>query len=236
MGRGVRTIARPRHIQELLSRQRASYHRLAHGCRSCAGIPIQSVRLENRYVGQQAQVTYRMVSVATAPSAQVTLSKSAMPGEVPFISQTVMDQTYQSMGSSTGSEIGEIQKRAQKTQPALTRFVYDHALVLREDSAGVGIYVYHVILETFGTLKPRVSKVKPKHIAGAWETLRKERHSVREDDIAASPEPAVLQYAFDALTENDEDVVLSEEEREIIYTVLGAAIECLHNAYRRKQI
>jgi hypothetical protein len=159
-----------------------------------------------------------------------------MPREVPFISQTVMEHTYQSVGSLTGSEIVEIQKRAQKTQPALTRFVYDHVLVLREDSAGVGIYVYHVILETFGTLKPSVRKVKPKYIAGAWETLRKEVYSVREDDIEASLEPAVLQYAFDALTEDGDDVVLSEEELEIIYTVLGTAIECLHNAYRRKQI
>ncbi len=159
-----------------------------------------------------------------------------MPREVPFISQTVMDQTYQSVGSSTGTEIGEIQKKAQKTQPALTRFVYDHALVLREDSAGVGIYVYHVILETFGTLKARVRKVKPKHIAGVWETLRKEIRSVREDDIEASPEPAVLRYAFDALTEDGDDVVLSEEELDILYAVLGTAIECLHNAYRRKQI
>ena len=74
-----------------------------------------------------------------------------------------MDQTNQSVGLLTGSEIVEIQKRALKTQRALTKFVYDHVLVLREDSAGVGIYVYHVILETFGTLKPRVSKVKPKH-------------------------------------------------------------------------
>lgn len=209
---------------------------MVHGRRSCAGIPIQGVRLENRYAGQLARVIFRVAFVPRVPSAQVTLSESAMPREVPFISQTVMDQTYQSVGLLTGSEIVEIQKRALKTQPALTKFVYDHVLVLREDSAGVGIYVYHVILETFGTLKPRVSKVKPKHIAAAWETLRKERHSVREDDIAASPEPAVLQYAFDALTEDDEDVVLSEEEREIIYTVLGAAIECLHNAYRRKQI
>ncbi len=159
-----------------------------------------------------------------------------MPREVPFISQTVMEQTCQSVGSLTGTEIGEIQKRAQKTQPALTRFVYDHGLVLREDSAGVGIYVYHVILETFDSLRPRVRKVKPRHIAGVWETLRKEIHSVREDDIEASPEPAVLQYAYDALTEDDDDVVLSEEELGIIYTVLGTTIECLHNAYRRKQI
>jgi hypothetical protein len=132
-----------------------------------------------------------------------------MPREVPFISQTVMEQTYQSVGSLTGSEIVGIQKRALKTQPALTKFIYNHVLVLREDSAGVSIYVYHVILETFGTLKPTVKKIKARHIAGAWEALRKEMHNVREDDIEASPEPAVLQYAFDALTEDGDDVVLS---------------------------
>ena len=192
--------------------------------------------MENRYAGRLAHVTIRVVFELGAPSAHVTLSKSAMPREVPFISQTVMERTYQSVGSLTGSEIVEIQKRAQKTQPALTRFVYDHVLVLREDSAGVGIYVYHVILETFGTLKPRVRKIKSRHIAGVWEALRKEIHNVREDDIEASPEPAVLRYALDALTEDGDDVVLSEEELEIIYTVLGTAIECLHNAYRRKQI
>ncbi len=36
------------------------------------------------------------------------------------------------------------------------------------------------------------------------------------------------------LKQDGDDVVLSEEELEIIYTVPGTAIECLHNAYRKK--
>ncbi len=168
--------------------------------------------------------------------ADIAPSETTMPRKVPYISQTVMEHTWQSVGSLTGSEIGQIQMRAQRTQPALTRFVYDHACDLREDAAGIGIYVYHVICETFATLKPRIRTVKPKQIASVWETLGKDIREFREDDIEDSSEPAVLQYAFDALTEDDDDVVLSEEELGIIYTVLGTTIECLHNAYRRKQI
>jgi len=144
-----------------------------------------------------------------------------------------MDRTWRSVGASTGPEIVQIQKTAMKTQPVLTRFVYDHAFALREDAAGVGMYIYHVIVETFGTVNPRVKKVKPKQVASLWQTLGKDVRGVREDNIAVSAEPVVLQYAIDALTEDD-DVVLSDEELEILYAVLRTAIECLHNVRRTK--
>lgn len=193
------------------------------------------MRLENRYTGQLVHVTFRVEFAPKASSAHVTLSQSAMPSKAPFISQTVMDHTWRSVGASTGSEIGQIQKRALKTQPALTRFVYDHALDLREDAAGVGMYIYHVIVETFGTVNPSVKKVKAKQVASVWQTLGKDIRGVREDDIAVSAEPVVLQYAVDALTEDD-DVVLSDEELEILYAVLRTAIECLHKARRTKHV
>lgn len=145
-----------------------------------------------------------------------------------YVSHELMEKTWQEVASRGLDPAARMQKRHQKERKALANFAYVHLLGLREDAAGVGTYVFHVIVEAFSRVAPRPGKVRQSAIERVWALPAKElARQTREC------EPHVAQYLVDALTEGD-DVVLSEEERAHCACVLQAVILCLHQACEKR--
>ena len=99
-------------------------------------------------------------------------------------------------------------------------YVYKHFVGLREDAVGVGIYVYHVILEAFSRALPRPRCVRKNQIELALGDQNRVEGFLLENSIEQSPEPYALRYAHEALTEDPDDVALSDQEREHLFEVL----------------
>ncbi len=146
-----------------------------------------------------------------------------------YVSHELMEKTWQEVASRGVGPIGRMQKRHQKERKALVNFAYVHIFELREDAAGVGLFVFHVIVEVFSRVTPRPGKVRQSAIdrvqAQPAEELAQQTRQC---------EPHVAQYLVDALTEEDDDVALSEEERVHCAWVLQAVIVCLHRACERR--
>lgn len=140
------------------------------------------------------------------------------------ISDELMDNVWKKVAAKRPDQIRVMQKRHQKVQKILTKFAYRHLLELPGDAAGVGLYSFHVVLEAFFALTPQPRTVRRPAIDYAWklpaDVLAK---------TAATEEPHATQYLEDALTEED-DVVLTENERALCSQVVQAAILSLHGA------
>ena len=151
---------------------------------------------------------------------------------MPFISDELIEKTWQRIGGFDGNEIRKLQKRHRKTQNALTMFVYSLLDEFREDAFGVLIYVFHVVVEAFENAKPRPKRASK----GLIDSLSKEKETDAPIPITlaieCSPEPYALEYVYEAFTEDD-DVVLSKHELEAFLVALVIVIECLHRACLR---
>jgi hypothetical protein len=151
-----------------------------------------------------------------------------------YVSQELIDETWRAVGALSGEQVLRTQKSHSKAQRALTMFVYVIFSEFREDASGVGIYVYHVVLEAFSRARPRPRSIRRAHIKRAWHDHDQGSDLDPEDLIEQSPEPHALRYVYEALTEDQDDVGLSEHEREHIFRLMQAVITCLHDACERR--
>ncbi len=147
-----------------------------------------------------------------------------------YISHSSMDVAWKKVGAMSADRIRSMQKRHQKAQKALAKFACSKLLDLREDSAGVGIYVFHVIVEAFSSVSPKPKSVRRPAINRVWELPMSEL-----DSEVRAFEPHASQYLEEALSEED-DVVLTKEEQAHCSQVLQAAIICLHQACGNRRI
>lgn len=151
-----------------------------------------------------------------------------------YVSAELMEATWHSVGASGADHVLRMQKRHQKIQKALCRYVYSQFLEdLREDAAGVGLYAYHVLLEAFLSARPGLRPIRKPAINRTHESLTVS--GPYADLVSASPEPHALQYVHDVLFDppDDDDVVLSGEEAALCWQVLHTVVLCLHEARAR---
>lgn len=163
------------------------------------------------------------------------MSLGAMRPTVPHVSEELIDKTWRAVGALDASDqILRMQNRHRRAQRALTLFAYMNFLDFREDAAGVGIYVYHVVLEAFSEVLPRPRSVRRAQIEQSWKDQRQLPDFDPEASIEQSPEPHALRYVYEALTEDSDEVVLSEHELELVFGALQAVIACLHDACKAR--
>ncbi len=149
--------------------------------------------------------------------------------DMPFVSEKLIARTWKNMGKYEGIGIQKLQKRHQKSQKALTTFVYSFLEDFREDTSGVLLFIFHVVVEAFGNTNPRpkrVSKPQIEIVVGEKE-VQASRSTAQA--IESSPEPFALKYVYDALT-GEGDVVLSNKEIASIFALHVVVVECLHRA------
>jgi len=149
---------------------------------------------------------------------------------MPIISSELVSSTWQTVGASSGAQVRGLQARHNKTQRALGLFVYDEFLSYREEAAGVGIYVYHVVLEMFMQARPRLKRVRRAQLEQVLADLSAAGENAPANAIAQSPEPHALRYVHEALYQYQGDVALSEDEGERIFRFMQAVIIALHDA------
>lgn len=150
-----------------------------------------------------------------------------------FVSEDLMEKTWQRVGAFDGREILGMQKRHRKVQNPLVMFVYTGLRECGEDAGGLLVYVFHVVLEAFLKVEPRPRRISKRQILNALGKYDSDLPFSFPEARDASPEPHVLDYAFDAFTEVD-DVTLSQLEVEAFIAVVQVVIECLHGACQRK--
>lgn len=142
-----------------------------------------------------------------------------------FVSFPLMTKIWKQVASAAPGQVLPMHKRHLKDQKTLSKFVSTHLLELREDAAGVGLYTFHVVVEAFSSLTPKPQNVRRPAIDRAWALPPAEL-----SQIAYAAEPHVAQYLEDALTEDDDEVVLTDEEYALCSRVVQTAILCLHTA------
>lgn len=152
---------------------------------------------------------------------------------MPFVSQELIEKTWKAVAVSSEQQILKMQRNHQKKQQALTHFTFSHLLDLREEAAGVGIYVYHVVLFAFSRVSPKPGRVKRVQIEQYIDAgiLVEEYDPIAK--IAESSEPHVLRYVYEALTEDEDEVVLSDTEQAEIFNTLNLVVSCLHDSCAR---
>jgi len=151
---------------------------------------------------------------------------------MPFVSDKLIEKTWQHVGGFDVKQIRMLQKRNRKAQNALTMFVYSRIDEFREDAFGILLYVFHVVIEAFDNAKPRPKRVSKRLIDSVLKDKETEVHFPIALAMECSLEPDVLKYVYEAFTEED-DVVLSKHELEAFLVALVVVIECLHRACLR---
>ena len=150
-----------------------------------------------------------------------------------FVSAELIEKTWRRVGSYNGIEIQRTQKRHQKLQKALTKFVYSRLHEFREDAGGVFIYVFHVIVEAFENAPALLKSISKRQIDFVSEDTDFNAAFSIARATECTPESHALQYAYEALTEAD-DVALSQHEIDSFLVNLEVVIECLHRACQRR--
>jgi hypothetical protein len=150
----------------------------------------------------------------------------------PFVSEELIEKTWKKMGAFEGPGIQKLQKRHQKSQKALTKFVYSFLDDFSEDTCGILLFIYHVIAEAFENAKPRPKRVSKPQIEKVIEDLEAWASRSTTESIKRSPEPFALKYVYEALTEEN-DVVLSKSEIASIFALHEVVIESLNRACLR---
>lgn len=146
-----------------------------------------------------------------------------------YISYNLMETVWKKVCAKAQAKGGDyvlsIQKKHLKEQKTLSKFATGHFFELREDAAGVGLYTFVVVVEAFSRLTPKPQKVRRPAIDRVWAlpaaALSQAVHVL---------EPHAAQYLEDALVEDDDKVVLTDEELAYCSRVVQTAILCLHQA------
>lgn len=141
-----------------------------------------------------------------------------------YVSESLMAHAWQKMGAMRTDQVLAMQKRHRKEQKTLAGFAYAQLLELREDAAGVGIYVFHAVVEAFSRVLPKPKAVRRPAIERAFGLS-----SATLAEEVRGAEPHAAQYLEEALLEEDE-VILTDSERALCTHVVQAAILCLHEA------
>jgi len=142
----------------------------------------------------------------------------------PFITDKLIDQTWRRVGASSGKEILKLQKLHFKIQKPLVTFIASHVDSLREEAAGVFLYVAHVMLEAALTCKPKPWKVTASDIQAAEEDLN--------SGVGVDTEIHLTMYASEAFTETD-DVTLGSNEIESMLDSAHVIALCIHRSFSR---
>jgi len=153
---------------------------------------------------------------------------------MPHVSAELMERTWRRIGACDDHEIEKLQKQHLRAQNPLTMFVYEKMSVFREDAAGLLLYVYHVVFEAFRTADPNAKLVSKPQIQLASRKLTAAIPFVVDQALESSPEQHVLRYAYEAFTEEGDNVALSEEEIDSFLHIGQIVIACLHGASRRE--
>lgn len=149
----------------------------------------------------------------------------------PFISPQLMDRTWKKMATVSPREMLRIQKSHRKDQGPLTLFVARALHAFREDACGLLLYVYHVVMQASQQAEPRPKRVSRRQIEQAMATLGQEPTvTAYQAGTLPAREPHALKYVYEAFTEADDDVTLTQEELESFFDTMYLVVECLHEA------
>ncbi|HEX2826221.1 MAG TPA: hypothetical protein VHP37_07740 [Burkholderiales bacterium] len=159
------------------------------------------------------------------------------------ISPELMDQTRQSVAQMSADELQRLQVLCGEDQEELTAFALAFLSERSPDAAGVALYAHVVLMEAFRHSNARFRTIEEDEILRAWEDNAEFVDALQEAGYGRQPfrvqpekhaEPAALQYALDALTEDDEDdpVDIDDDEFWHAFRVLKTVIDCMHDARR----
>ncbi len=161
----------------------------------------------------------------------------------PLVSAQVMEETWRAVGAMSDAEIRRKQGLCGKEQEELTGFVLAFTSELPSEALGLALYAHFVVIEAFRRSGARFRKLKPTKIENTWRDnfgfindLKAAGHTYAPFQLKPelAPEPAVMQYVIDALTEENEDdpVSLSDDDFWRILQVLKTVADCMHFARR----
>jgi len=162
-----------------------------------------------------------------------------------LIASELMEETWTSVAQMSAEELQRLQALCGEEQEDLTAFAMAFLTERSPDAAGVGLYTQIVLMEAFRRTKMRFHTIEAATIERAWEENAELVEFLKDAGYGRQPfrvqpdrhaEPAALQYAFDALTEDDEDdpVDIDDDEFWHVIRVLKTVIDCMHDAQQTR--
>ena len=163
-----------------------------------------------------------------------------MPG---LISPDLMEETWTSVAEMSAEELQRHQALCSDEQEELTGFAMTMLAEIGPDAGGVALYTHIVLMEAFRRTKATFATVEREDITKAWDANGEFVEVLQDAGYGRQPfqvdpekqaEPAALQYAFDALTEDDDDdpVDIDDDDFWMALRVLKTIIDCMHDAQR----
>ncbi len=161
----------------------------------------------------------------------------------PLVTAQLMEKTWRAVGAMSEAEIRRRQGLCGKEQEELTGFVLAYTADLAPEALGLALYAHLVIVEAFRRTRVRFNKLKPATIERTWKENFGFINDLKAAGYGRAPfqlraglasEPAIVQYAIDALTEDDEDdpITLADEDFWHTLQVLKTVADCMHAARR----
>ena len=159
-----------------------------------------------------------------------------------LISSKLMEDAWSSVAQMSPDELQQRQTLCGNEQEALADFAMAFLGELSSDAAGVGLYTHVVLMEAFRRTNARFRTIEPGTIEKTWNDNLTFVEGLVQAGIGRRPfkleagrfwEPAALQYAVDALTEDDEEdpVEIDDDEFRQALRVLKTVIDCMHDAH-----
>jgi hypothetical protein len=160
-----------------------------------------------------------------------------------LIAPELMEDAWSAVAQMSADQLQERQALCGEEQEALTEFAMAFLGELSSDAAGVGLYTHVVLMEAFRRTNARFRAIGPATIEKTWNDNLTfvdglEQAGIGRRSFRLEPgrfwEPAALQYAVDALTEDDEEdpVEIDDDEFRQALRVLKTVIDCMHDAQR----
>ena len=158
------------------------------------------------------------------------------------ILETLVEETWQEVGSLSMTEAQQSMSQIAKSQPGLLAFVMGATGDLQADAQQVAVYLFVVIHRMFEKAAGGIRRAEPQAIDAVYERneafLEKfegahSRFLNKAAESMTSSQPFVMKYLVEALMEppeGDEPVILSDEETGVIFLVLKTVVDVFDEA------
>ncbi len=169
--------------------------------------------------------------------------RKGMGVEMDFISETVVEETWQEVAQFSPSRAQRELAKLSKTQPQLVKFVFAFTQELSEEATDLALYMLFVVWQMFRKCVPGdIPKISAEEIGQTFRSIEEamerlegvhERFLERIAMRHMSAQPYVMGYVVHTLMEAPDGVAqvpLTEEEQACLFLLFRTVIDVLDQA------
>lgn len=157
------------------------------------------------------------------------------------ISETYVEKTWHDIcDTDDDTIITELSQNFSAKQPALAEFIVASTEHLSDNAMELAFYIGFVVWRCYeGFFDGALRQVSPDEIVELAEKMEEsieeanpEEGIIENSSIFSSTQQHVWQYVVDAILEEDDDFILTDDEQASLFTALKIHIDCLSGAVK----